>query len=61
MILLLYLAVNLEVKDGEESLLDAKEIIKPRPEFQSKNWAFIWNDSVEQAIMLDYYIVNDFC
>lgn len=36
-ILRLILAINLRMKSGEESLLDFKEIIEGRSEFQNEN------------------------
>lgn len=36
-ILRLILAINLKMKSGEESLLDFKEIIEGRSEFQNEN------------------------
>ena len=45
---------------NKKPLFDAKEIAKQWLELKSKQWVFIRNNWIKQAIMSNHYVKNDF-
>ena len=57
----LSLAVSLRVKDGEEPLFDAQKVVQRRLKLGHKYLAAVANNGVEQTVVLNYNIEDNFC